>query len=41
MAGTVMTIRIILQLAFGIAAILWYPYEIGYRFHRSRRDRIG
>jgi len=41
MPGTVEMIRIVLQLGFGIAAILWYPYEIVYRFYHSRKDKIG
>jgi hypothetical protein len=41
MADVVDTIFIVIQLGFSIAALLWYPFEIGYRFYHSRRSGIG
>jgi hypothetical protein len=41
MTGTLETIVIYMQLVLGIAALLWYPYEIGYRFYYKRRLGIG
>jgi hypothetical protein len=41
MTDVLFIIRVTLQLSLGIAAILWYPYEIGYRFYFSRMQGIG
>ena len=41
MTDTLEMIRIILQLVFGIAALLWYPFEIVYRIYHSRRLGVG
>jgi hypothetical protein len=34
-------IRIILQLVFGIMALLWYPFEIVYRSYHSKKQGVG
>jgi hypothetical protein len=41
MTDTAEMIRIILQLVFGIAALLWYPFEIVYRKYHSSRLHVG
>jgi hypothetical protein len=41
MSDTVETIRIILQLVFGIAAVLWFPIGAVYRSYHSRRLGVG
>ena len=41
MAGTLETLIVILQLILGILAILWYPFEIAYRFYHKKRLGIG
>ncbi len=41
MSGIVQTIILIIQLGLSISALLWYPFEIAYRFYHSKRLGIG
>ena len=41
MADTAEMVRVILQLVFGIAALLWYPLGMVIRSYQSRRQNIG